>query len=86
MWVGTKGGGLLRFEKGRPTVFGVSDGLPSREQAKATRTVAGAVQAIAGISHQSSVGARESTLAAGRLVGMAERLASVIARFRTATG
>jgi twitching motility protein PilJ len=57
--------------------------VAAREQAQATRVVAGAVQSIALISQQSSQSARESAQAIGGLVAFAEQLAGTIARFRT---
>jgi PAS domain S-box-containing protein len=56
--------------------------LASREQAQVTDTVAKAMQTIAGITEESSAGAKETTKAVQDLVGLSEHLNRAIARFR----
>jgi PAS domain S-box-containing protein len=54
----------------------------SREQAQATRTVAGAMQAISNTTLESAGGARETTNAVRDLVQLSESLTAAIARFK----
>jgi twitching motility protein PilJ len=56
--------------------------LASREQAHVTDTVAKSMQTIAGITEESSAGAKETSRAVQDLVGLSEHLNRAIARFR----